>query len=313
MHIARNTPNGLLKPEHVLDGGRKRIVLNSYHAKKQWRETSRCDPRGGAPKTGHLTAAVLFDVDGDGDQDLLLGDHLSEYVYVRINNGSAARPRFASRNELLRTRDGKPLTVQGTASSFQICDWNGDQLPDVLVSAFGNSFTLNGEASTGGAVFVLLDTSSEPGLQCDATTALLPPADGRLLVDPARPVHGIYAHAADYDHDGDLDLIVGGNAMWRPIPANTTGKDRYRVAELQSKSRKMSEQQAELAAKDRKKLAGLTEEERTAKLAEIFQAEIFQRMQQGQLAQSLRRDIRDLLPKLEKEFFVWAYTNLEKR
>ena len=132
-HVAFGTGTGWKQPESILDTNGERIVLNQFwnFDTKKWDTTKRCDAPG-TEGEGHLTSAVALDQDGDGDLDLLLGDHSSGHVWLRLNEGSATKPAFAAKNAPVLAA-GKPLDVPGTVATMRLVDWNKDGLPDLLV------------------------------------------------------------------------------------------------------------------------------------------------------------------------------------
>ena len=84
-------------------------------------------------RPGRRSAPALYDLDGDGDLDLLVGIDAGEVVLYR-NDGNPTRPRFV--------RDtGFVLRVSGHATPA-VADVDGDGVPDIVVGTSG-----------GGAVF----------------------------------------------------------------------------------------------------------------------------------------------------------------
>src|SRR5262252_3772238 len=138
-HVAFGGEKGFAPPVQISERSGERIVLNHFwnYDKKKWDDTRRSDLDGA--EHGHLTSAVAFDWDGDGDFDLLLGDHKTGHVYRRMNEGTNAKPEFASTN-IPVIAGGKPIDVPGTVATLRVVDWNGDGLDDLIVSAMGDAY-----------------------------------------------------------------------------------------------------------------------------------------------------------------------------
>src|SRR5262245_26173659 len=129
-HVAFGASKSWKQPEQILEASGARIVFNQFwnFDTKEWEDTKRSDLEGAAH--GHLTSAVAFDWDGDGDLDLLLGDHETGRIYRRMNNGTSAKPAFAAKNIPVRTGKGD-IDVPGTVATLRLVDWNADGLMDI--------------------------------------------------------------------------------------------------------------------------------------------------------------------------------------
>jgi hypothetical protein len=129
------------------------------------------------------------DWDGDGRLDLLGGD-TDGFVWVFRNQGDRTFPLFAPGQKLLAAE--KPLSVAGSGghARMDVCDGNGDALPDLIVAAGGGTVTL----------FLRKGGKSRPVL--DAGQKLQ--ADGKpIQVGPRASVL-----ACDWDSDGHKDLVL---------------------------------------------------------------------------------------------------------
>ncbi|MBM4063490.1 MAG: hypothetical protein FJ265_20685, partial [Planctomycetes bacterium] len=226
-HLSRGSDQGWLAPEQILDKDGARIQGSEFWISetKKWGSTERCNPSGFADPS-HLTSAIAFDQDGDGDLDLLLGDHRSGRVFLRRNEGEKGKPAFATRNELVLA-GGKPIDVPGTVATLRPVDWNGDGRLDLLATGMGDA---RGDG-LGGGVHLFLNTGKGKQVVYGPMLTLVA-LSGKGASAPQRPDSGLYADAGDVDGDGDLDLVVGGYSHWQPPARKLTKAQQQRVAEL---------------------------------------------------------------------------------
>lgn len=77
------------------------------------------------------SSPVILDLDRDGKKDLLIGETNGQLLFYG-NKGTDAAPAFSGYS--LAEADGVVIDLPGDARSRPfVCDWTGDNLPDVLV------------------------------------------------------------------------------------------------------------------------------------------------------------------------------------
>lgn len=150
------------------------------------------------------------DFEGDGDLDLIVGlgdwaDYgwdnafdaqgrwqrgpLHGYVYLILNNGTAAKPQYAEPQKI--QAGGNPIDVYGMPSPNP-ADFDGDGDLDILCGEFLDGFTY----------FQNTGTRQSPQY-----------AEGRRVTNAEGPIRMdlemILPVTLDWDKDGDVDLVVG--------------------------------------------------------------------------------------------------------
>lgn len=219
-HIAYGIDGGFAEPQHLLDRDGQRIRLAMFwdDAAKQWTNVG----------AAHCISAVLFDWDGDGDHDLLMGDKNRGALFLQRNEGSREAAAFTGTSEEILA-GGEPFGLHGGMTAPRLVDWDGDGLMDIVAGSFGDPYT----ATPPGGVYLYRNVGAPGAPRFDAAATLIPPT--AITADEAdRPNVGLYADPVDYDGDGDLDLLVGGYSI---VPAKTrilTAEEQARLTELKA-------------------------------------------------------------------------------
>lgn len=150
---------------------------------------------GDGPSSVHPREVLVADFDGDGNNDLFIADH-----------GHDTDPFPGWYNQLLMwTPDGYedasdrlPDDPAGFTHNAAVGDVDGDGDIDILVANHGGQFM-------GGGPYFLLNDGAANFL---ASTSILPE---RVTEDPA---YWTWAtDLADFDGDGHLDLLMGGDTV----------------------------------------------------------------------------------------------------
>ena len=137
----------------------------------------------------------FYDVDGDGDLDLLAEQ---PYSYVRYyeNTGSASAPRFRQVADSLRDTEGTPIFAD-RQNIAQVTDIDCDSLPDLFLGRVDGTITRYEatERHPDGAPRFRFVTDRFEGIE---------------IVAQLGSRHGANSMAfVDVDGDGDLDLLWG--------------------------------------------------------------------------------------------------------
>ena len=148
--------------------------------------TGTANPLNGI-NAGFFSAPTFADIDGDGDQDLVVGEDNGNLNYYE-NTGTASSPTYTARTGTANPLNG--INV-GTRSNPTFADIDGDGDLDLVVGEGDGN--LNYYENTG--------TASSPTYT--ARTGTANPWNGINVGNLSTPTF------ADIDGDGDLDLVVG--------------------------------------------------------------------------------------------------------
>ena len=176
-----------------------------------------------------LAAPALWDWDGDGKRDLLVGEfetnsgdnfpmgELGSTIRVYLNIGTNDDPKFSSEFEWARDTEGTIMEVpQWCCIGFTpyFYDLNHDGYEDMITGQYhpGEVTWFRG-SEHGFLPGVKLEQAGDPASSWStiaAPAAEEPPSDPKETFD-----YWVYSSAAmgDLDDDGDYDLVFGGSAL----------------------------------------------------------------------------------------------------
>jgi hypothetical protein len=167
-------------------------------------------------KFGALATPYAFDWDGDGDEDLIVGNSAGYVAFIENLGGNPIRwaaPRYLSAGgELIREQAGPNGSIQGPAeakwgySILSVADWDGDGLPDIMTNGIWGKVVW----------YKNIGTRTAPRLAAGQPVELAPgsPAQkapwnwwspqGRELVSQWRTT----PQMIDWNGDGLMDLVM---------------------------------------------------------------------------------------------------------
>ena len=226
------TKDGYGTPTSIKDKNGDLVVLSAYW-NNEIEDWSQADQ---ASAEGHCTSVASVDWDDDGDMDLLLGCYRNGGLYLRLNEGSPSEMKFAATNQPVKVGD-EAAVFEGGIGAPRIADWDNDGLFDILIGTiYGEVVLLRNAGSQGAPSFPNMTTLVEalPGDAGAKQIKRVPAEDG----SPVAPGSSFHIEVVDYDHDGDLDLLVGGRSEW------LTGPEKEPTAEDLERQQKLTEQAA---------------------------------------------------------------------
>lgn len=194
-------------------GEPNRIYLNSGGS-LTWdmRNSDLTAANPGARYMGFNKDAAFGDTDGDGDVDIFL---VNEEVQQFVNDGTGIFTITSTVSGQPNVGGSQPNFASSTANAVKLVDLNGDRWPDLLVSfsTWGVVVYLNDGA--GGFDACLSSCSGINNQISLPSTEPAPAAYGctGCTVSVAYGSHSFFV--ADFDGDGDADLLLGSDAAVR--------------------------------------------------------------------------------------------------
>jgi hypothetical protein len=311
-HVSYGSAAGFGAPEHLKDAQGQRILISSiwdYEA-QQHTDVGRAMPDGQA-RGERCISALAFDWDADGDLDLLLGSYENGHLYRQMNEGSAKEPKFTGRNLPVLAGDA-PFALPEKMTAPRLVDWDGDGDLDLITGSFGDSW---GQGGAGGGVYLSKNRGSKGKPEFAALETLIAP-ERNGGTEPTRPTAGLYADAADYDGDGDLDLIVGGYSLWTPEGRALSAEEQATLTRLKEEQKavqlKQSTLMQEVQAETAKAAEGLDpkSKEYRAKWSEVYRKHNDEFTAIRNELQAVTKKIGELVPAPQRQAFVWWYERL---
>jgi len=219
--ICMGSKDGFKKPEFIRDANNKPVSgpLCWSATRDAFARNNRTAKGEKHPQLDIATSVAAVDWDEDGDQDLVLAGHEDGVFYLCHNIGTPTEPEFSPTNNLIQS-DGKPLKLPSNSEAngiagFRIADWDADGKFDLICGGIrGGVYLFRNVGESGSPKFATAKTLIAR-IEVDAFDEFLgrdvsPMKDG----GPTMPTGGLHIEVVDYDRDGDLDILVGGNSKW---------------------------------------------------------------------------------------------------
>jgi hypothetical protein len=147
------------------------------------------------PSMHGANTMAVFDIDADGDPDILWGDFFEPGLLWLRNQGTCAQPDFHGDRIAFPPPPNQPVETSGyNAPAFGDVSGNGHR--DVVMGVLGGAF--NPVKTSAANLYEIRQTAA--GVWSVVTTHMLDNVD---LGTESIPAFG------DIDGDGDLDLVVG--------------------------------------------------------------------------------------------------------
>ncbi len=287
--------DGFIKPQHIVDCNNENIRISMYwdDEEEDYLFVDRSAENEDYFKQHHLTSTAAVDWDEDGDLDLLLGAYEGA-LYLCLNQGSKEEPIFAATNLQVKS-DGKLLTIQGGLATPRVCDWNRDGLFDILCGgSSGGVFFYANIGQKGKPEFAAAQTLVQQSLEDSYASGLVPTKNGL----PMRPDSSFHIDALDYDHDGDLDLLVGAKSYYAISETRLSNDEQEELQKLEQELNQLTEELTEFFNEANGELKAMEK---------LYESDDFSKFQ-SKLGQ-LMIERESLSPATHEANLVWLYRN----
>ena len=296
--FVEGSTDGFKSPTQILDKNGEMVRISMYWdlEEEDYLFVDRSSEDEKYIEEHHLTSATAVDWDDDGDLDLLLGAYEGA-LYLCLNEGTKTEPVFAEKNLQVKS-DGRHLTLDAGLATPITCDWNGDGLFDILCGGSkGGVYYYENKGKPGepefGKPIPLIEQLGEAPSKGSYGPRYVPSINGK----PACPGTGYHIYAVDYDDDGDLDLLVGGQSYYKQDTKQLIPAEQERLDEI-------SEQMSDLQKKIQEFMSADMDEE---SMEALYEDPEFEKL--SEQLNSLYQESEKINPSPQAANRVWLFRN----
>ncbi len=238
-----------------------------------------------------FVASVPFAADwnGDGLLDLIVGNIQGE-VYFIPNEGTSKQPAFGSPQRL--AAEGKAIQVPHGDSGPVVADWDGDQIPDLLVGCGDGSVQF----------YRNLGTRKEPRLAAARTLVPASP-EGKAWKGELRDNEwGVRVKVCVVDWNGDRkpDLLLGDRSS-RKVDNNLKDVERTDIEKARKRQAELMAEYGKQFGDDYRVLVEAYQKETDKTKKETLQKELTQKQAEiRKQAEPLLKEMNELRQVLGK-------------
>ncbi len=294
--LVEGSKDGFKAPQHIIDGKDEFVRISMYWdlEEEDYLNVDRSADGEENNEEHHMTSTAAVDWDDDGDLDLLLGAYEGA-LYLCLNEGTKSEPKFSETNHQVKA-GGEHLTIEGGLATPRVCDWNDDGLFDILCGGSnGGVFFYKNVGKKGEPKFAAAEALIEQVDGADPYAMNMTPSKDGIPVQPATSFH---IEPVDYDNDGDLDLLIGGQAYVASEKKELTEEEKEELAGIEDKMSVFNEKM--------EKLYKEADGDQDA-MEKIFESEDFQKLQEGM--DGIWERQMELSPQPSQANMIWLYRN----
>ncbi|MEM7456468.1 MAG: protein-disulfide reductase DsbD domain-containing protein [Planctomycetota bacterium] len=297
--LVEGTDDGYNQPVHIKDKNDELVRIAFYWNLDdgEYQSVNRAVEGETYHEGHHMTSSAMVDWDNDGDLDMIQGAYEGA-LYLCINEGTKEEPVYSEKSRHINA-GGDHVMIEGGLANPVVCDWNGDGLFDILCGGVtGGVYYYCNTGEAGAPEFAAHEMLIEPfkgdGDANDYLGSMTVPTNE--AGQPVCPAKSWHIYPVDYDNDGDMDLLVGGQCYVETETKVLTDEEQAEVEELQT-------QMNELSEKINEAYSEMEEDE----FEEFTQTEEFQ--EYNEKMNKIFTRMQELDPQPDMSNLIWLYRN----